>query len=195
MTIDAFFNALVEARPDEGDLADRLRRRHEELLGNQQHRVIDEASVYNLSLTLAVLAAYQELGDRQEDDELVPLLTRAFVEPMSRSSTRRRERRSSGRQIPSPRWWASRGIASATPSVSASASATPTTTAIATRRRSRAATTTMSCLRTGPGSSHRYAPSTATGSTPSRPSATASNSSDRQPSAPVVTAARFGSAA
>jgi hypothetical protein len=82
MTIDAFFNALVEALPDEDDLADRLRCRHEELLDDQQHRVIDEASAYNLSLTLSVLAAYQELGARHEDDELVPLLTRAFVEPM-----------------------------------------------------------------------------------------------------------------
>lgn len=82
MTIDAFFEALVEARPEEDDLANRLRRRHEGLVVSQQHRVIDEASRYNLSLTLAVLAAYRELESRRDDDELVTLLTRTFVEPM-----------------------------------------------------------------------------------------------------------------
>ena len=91
MTIGAFFDALVEALPDEGDLADRLSRRHEQLLADQQHRVIDEPSRYNLSLTLAVLAAYQELGTRRNADQLVPLLARAFVEPMEpyvRAATR-----------------------------------------------------------------------------------------------------------
>lgn|ERR1035437_9257898 len=151
MTIDAFFNALLEALPDECDLADRLRRRHEELLGNQQDRIIDEPSTYNLSLTLAVLATHQELGDRRDGDELMPLLTRAFVEPMQPFVHAATRAALDVAADPSPRWWASRRIASAMPSVPASASATPTTTTIATPPRSRAATTTTSCLRMKPG--------------------------------------------
>ncbi len=82
MTISAFFDALVEELPGERGLSDRLARRHEALVADQQHRLVDEASRHNLSLTLAVVAAYRELRARHDEDELVPLLTRAFVAPL-----------------------------------------------------------------------------------------------------------------
>jgi hypothetical protein len=91
MAIDAFFHALVGAFADEVDLGLRLRGRHEALVADQQTRVVDHVSRYNLSLTLAVLAAYQELSARADDEHLIPALTRAFVEPMEpyvRTATR-----------------------------------------------------------------------------------------------------------
>jgi hypothetical protein len=76
MLVDAFFARLAESLPDERDLTARLRGRHERLLSDQRHRVVDEASRYNLVLTLAVVAAHEETSAD------VPLLTAAFVEPL-----------------------------------------------------------------------------------------------------------------
>jgi hypothetical protein len=81
VAISAFFGALAEAFPGGEDLSDRLTRRHDRLVADQQHRVVDEASRYNLSLTLAVLAAYRELNSHS-GDELIPAVTLAFVGPM-----------------------------------------------------------------------------------------------------------------
>jgi hypothetical protein len=82
MSIDAFFNALVASWPDQNDLSERLRHRHENLLTAQAHRIVDEASKYNLALTLAVLAGYQELTSEKSDEQLLPILRSAFVEPL-----------------------------------------------------------------------------------------------------------------
>ncbi|MQA85772.1 MAG: hypothetical protein GEV03_14410 [Streptosporangiales bacterium] len=79
--IDAFFAALADALPEQDDLTARLRDRHERLLASQQRRIVDEASRHNLALSLAVLAGYRELAPQIGDDELVPLLRAAFVEP------------------------------------------------------------------------------------------------------------------
>ena len=82
MVIEAFFAALADARPDDADLTGRLRARHLRLLTAQRHRVIDEPSRHNLALSLAVLAGYQELSPALDDEALIPLLRRAFVEPL-----------------------------------------------------------------------------------------------------------------
>lgn len=71
----------IDALVDEADLAGRLRRRHQDLVADQQERVVDQVTRYNLSLTLAVLAAHQEVSGRPDED-LVPALTQPFVEPM-----------------------------------------------------------------------------------------------------------------
>jgi len=84
MVIDAFFQALVERFPDEAGLADRVRDRHARLVAEQQARVVDDASRYNLATTLAVLGAYQELVTGYADAELLPALRAAFVEPLER---------------------------------------------------------------------------------------------------------------
>src|SRR6266545_6513797 len=80
--IEAFFAALADFVPKRDHLIVRLRARHERLLADQQYRVIDEASRHNLALSLAVLAGYQELAAQIGDDELIPLLRTAFVEPL-----------------------------------------------------------------------------------------------------------------
>jgi hypothetical protein len=57
----------------------------------QQDRVIDDASRYNLAMTLAVVAAYQELESSCCEHALVSALKAAFVEPTEpfvRSATR-----------------------------------------------------------------------------------------------------------
>lgn len=82
MLVDAFFAALGTRFPDGPALVERLRRRQERLATAQQHRVIDEPSRYNLAMTLAVVAAYQELASSCGDDELIPALRAAFIEPM-----------------------------------------------------------------------------------------------------------------
>jgi hypothetical protein len=83
MVIDAFFDALADAQPNDGALVARLRRRHERLLAAQRHRIVDEASRHNLALTLAVLVGYQELAPAIDDEErLLSLLRDAFVEPL-----------------------------------------------------------------------------------------------------------------
>ena len=83
--IDAFFAALADAFAGRSDLITRLRVRHDRLLANQQHRIIDEASRHNLALTLAVLAGYHELAPQASDEELLPALEAAFVEPLRSS--------------------------------------------------------------------------------------------------------------
>src|SRR5262245_48143331 len=80
--IDAFFTALADALPAQPDLVARLRIRHERLVAAQRHRIIDDASRYNLAMTLAVLAAYRELTPYVADDALLPLVRTAFVEPL-----------------------------------------------------------------------------------------------------------------
>jgi hypothetical protein len=80
--IEAFFGALGEALPEHEGLIERARARHERLVAEQGHWVVDEASRHNLSLTLAVLAAYRELAGVMGDDEALPLIRRAFVEPL-----------------------------------------------------------------------------------------------------------------
>lgn len=81
-TIRAFFDALAQAFTDESDLADRLAARHGQLVAEQGHRVVDEPSRHNLSLTLAVLAADLELRQGRYDAQLLPALRDAFVHPM-----------------------------------------------------------------------------------------------------------------
>lgn len=91
MLIDAFFRALSERFAEEPGLADRLRGRHGRLVAQQQDRVVDEPSGYNLAMTLAVLGAYQELVPGHGDGELLPALRAAFVEPLEpfvRNATR-----------------------------------------------------------------------------------------------------------
>jgi L-2-amino-thiazoline-4-carboxylic acid hydrolase len=91
MLIDAFVRALTERFSEEPGLADRLRDRHRRLVAEQQDRVVDEPSHYNLAMTLAVLGAYQELAGGHGDGELLPALTAAFVgplEPFVRTATR-----------------------------------------------------------------------------------------------------------
>lgn len=80
--IEAFFAALADAVPDRPDLPARLRARHERLLAEHRHHVVDEPSRHNLALTLAILAAYRELAPAIGDAELLPLLRDAFVEPI-----------------------------------------------------------------------------------------------------------------
>jgi L-2-amino-thiazoline-4-carboxylic acid hydrolase-like protein len=82
MVVDAFCAALAKRFPQETGLVDRLARRRQRLAAEQQHRVVDEPSRYNLEMTLAVLAAYDELGSGHHDDELIPALRQAFVEPL-----------------------------------------------------------------------------------------------------------------
>ena len=91
MLVKAFFAALRERFPDQADLVERLVRRQERLVAAQQDRVIDDASRYNLAMTLAVVAAYQELGSCCGEHALVSALKAAFVEPTEpfvRSATR-----------------------------------------------------------------------------------------------------------
>ena len=91
MLVDAFFAALGERFPDEAGVVERLHRRQERLVAAQQDRVIDAASRYNLAMTLAVVAAYQELESSCGEQELVSALRAAFVEPTEpfvRSATR-----------------------------------------------------------------------------------------------------------
>lgn len=80
--VDAFFEALADTRPEQGGLRDRLRVRHERLRAEQQHRVIDEPSRHNLSMSLAIVALYRELSPEVGDDQLIPLLREAFIEPL-----------------------------------------------------------------------------------------------------------------
>jgi len=85
MTIDAFFHALARAVPDEEDLADRVRRRHQALVADQAHRVVDEASRYNLSLTLLeshnayVLTKSQKLFIGKIFSNSLSILRQAFI--------------------------------------------------------------------------------------------------------------------
>ncbi|MBV9424745.1 MAG: L-2-amino-thiazoline-4-carboxylic acid hydrolase [Solirubrobacterales bacterium] len=91
MLIDAFFRASSERFPEEFGLEERLRDRHERLVTQQQDRVVDEPSRHNLAMTLAVLAAYQELIAQHEEGELLPALHSAFVQPLEpfvRTATR-----------------------------------------------------------------------------------------------------------
>lgn len=91
MLVAAFRAALAERFPDEPGLVERLRRRQERLVDEQQQRVVDEPSRYNLAMTLALLAAYQELQAGRDDAELLPALRNAFVEPLEpfvRTATR-----------------------------------------------------------------------------------------------------------
>ncbi|WP_171169529.1 L-2-amino-thiazoline-4-carboxylic acid hydrolase [Streptomyces sp. I05A-00742] len=80
--IDGFFAALTDAHPARTGLDARLRERHAHLLDTQRRRVVDEPSRYHLALTLAVVAAYEELSPGTTDEELLPLLEKAFVEPL-----------------------------------------------------------------------------------------------------------------
>ena len=73
---------MAEALPHRDGLDGQLRDRHQRLLADQQHRIIDEASRYNLALSLAVLAGYTELHADLGDEELIPLLRAAFVDPL-----------------------------------------------------------------------------------------------------------------
>lgn len=84
MVVAAFFGALAARFADAPDLVGRLRGRHRRLVAAQQHRVVDEASLHNLSMTLAVLAAYQELAHERTGDDLITALREAFVQPMER---------------------------------------------------------------------------------------------------------------
>lgn len=84
MLLEAFFAALADSYPDKPELVERLRRGRERLVADQQDRVTDEPSRHNLAITLAVLAAYQELAPGSEEAELTAALERAFVEPMER---------------------------------------------------------------------------------------------------------------
>jgi hypothetical protein len=51
-------------------------------VAEQQDRLVDEPSRYNLAMTLAVLAAYQELRSSHDRVELLRALRAAFVEPL-----------------------------------------------------------------------------------------------------------------
>lgn len=82
MLLEAFFGALIARYPDEPDLVERLRLRQQRLMAAQRDRVIDEASRHNLAMTLAVLAADQELAPGREETEVITALEQAFVEPM-----------------------------------------------------------------------------------------------------------------
>lgn len=91
MLVDGFFGALGEHFAADEGLPARLRDRQQELIAQQQARVIDEPSRYNLATTLAVLAAYQELASEHDDAELIRALKAAFVEPVEpfvRTATR-----------------------------------------------------------------------------------------------------------
>ena len=91
MLVEAFFGALCERFADPAGFRGRVRRRHETLVSQQQGRVVDQPSRYNLRTTLAVLAAYQELSPEIDDAVLLPALRAAFVEPLEqfvRSATR-----------------------------------------------------------------------------------------------------------
>ncbi|MEV5412197.1 L-2-amino-thiazoline-4-carboxylic acid hydrolase [Thermopolyspora sp. NPDC052614] len=79
--IEAFFTALADALPQDDGLISRIRARHERLVAEQGHWFVDEASRHNLALTLAVLAAYRELAALMGDDESLPLIRTAFIEP------------------------------------------------------------------------------------------------------------------
>lgn len=83
MVIEAFVTALAGACPDQPDLAARVARRHEQLLAAHQHRIIDPPSRSNLAMTLAVLAADQELAPHHDRADRLRLLETAFVEPLS----------------------------------------------------------------------------------------------------------------
>ena len=90
MVIDAFFAGLGERFPGDG-LLGRLASRHAQLVADQQHRIVDEPSRHNLAMTLAVLAAYQELASDGEEESLIEALRAAFVEPLEpfvRTATR-----------------------------------------------------------------------------------------------------------
>lgn len=81
--IDAFLAALVEAFAEEPDLMARVSRRHADLLAGHAEWLVDEPARHNLALTLALLAAYHELAPHHGDQELLPMLKSAFVEPLA----------------------------------------------------------------------------------------------------------------
>ncbi|MER5781855.1 L-2-amino-thiazoline-4-carboxylic acid hydrolase [Streptomyces mobaraensis] len=82
LAIEAFFTKLAEHHSVPDGLVSRLRDRYERLSTDQRHLAEDEPSRHNLAVSLAVLAAYRELSPGLPDDELLPLLERAFVEPL-----------------------------------------------------------------------------------------------------------------
>lgn len=142
MLVDAFFAALGERFPDEAGVVERLHRRQERLVAAQQDRVIDAASRYNLAMTLAVVAAYQELESSCGEQELVSALRAAFVEPTEpfvRSATRSML---DGAPDPFAAMVSSRKQGRSTRSAPALSSAIPTTVPTATPLRSSAASTT-----------------------------------------------------
>lgn len=81
--LDAFLAALAEAFPDRPDLVARVLHRHAGLVGGHAGWLVDEPARHNLSLTLALLAAHQELAPHHPDHVLLPLLQEALVEPLA----------------------------------------------------------------------------------------------------------------
>lgn len=80
--IDAFFGHLAAALGDHDAVA-AMRARHEGLLAANRRMTVDEASVHNLRMTLALVAAYQNLLPRLGRDEALDLVRTAFNEPLA----------------------------------------------------------------------------------------------------------------
>ncbi|MFD9902953.1 L-2-amino-thiazoline-4-carboxylic acid hydrolase [Streptomyces sp. NPDC059063] len=83
--IDGFFGhiaATLRELPDSGLLA-AMRARHEELTAANRHLVVDEAALYNLRMTLALVAAYEFLMPSLGRRDALDLVRTAFVEPLS----------------------------------------------------------------------------------------------------------------
>jgi L-2-amino-thiazoline-4-carboxylic acid hydrolase len=85
--VEAFFaaavrEAAVRLGADPGTLDHDLRRLHAELVAAHQQWVVDEPARHNVRMTLAVLAGYRLLAPRLPDDDLLPLLRSALVDPL-----------------------------------------------------------------------------------------------------------------
>lgn len=80
--VDGFFNHIAATFRDR-DLLAAMRARHEELAAANRHLIVDQAAVYNLRMTLALVAAYELLVPELGRDDAVELVRSAFVEPLS----------------------------------------------------------------------------------------------------------------
>lgn len=81
--IDAFLAAVGDAFAEQHDLIARVSQRHADLVARHAEWLVDEPARHNLALALALLAAYQELAPDHPDRRLLPVLQRAFIEPMA----------------------------------------------------------------------------------------------------------------
>jgi hypothetical protein len=85
MLIQAFLDEIARHFADSvkgQTFVELIRSRCSELFTAHQGWIVDEAARYNLMMTAAMLAAYQVLQGALPNDELLPLLHDAFINPM-----------------------------------------------------------------------------------------------------------------
>lgn len=81
--IDGFYDHLARSLDlSSGEIA-AMRARQEQLQTSNAHLVVDEPARHNVRMTLALVAAYEQLRPDLDDETVLAALRRAFVEPLA----------------------------------------------------------------------------------------------------------------